>query len=141
LSSARTCRTEPAEQYRPEHATTAINATADVKVASTNIVLPSAAPADTPFDVSVDAILHNNGAVSLVNTDVSYILTVPGGCTATGSTTQTDNDLSLAASVAVNRTKTWSVTCDTEGSYGFAVSATATIDQLRQRLQQRQQRR
>jgi len=110
--------------------TTIVFASADVKVTSITVDSPATASLGTPFTVTVDTILHNNGALTPVNADFSVDLTVPGDCTRLPNGAQTANDLSLALSTPNNQSQSWTVTCTAGGAHLFSATATVTLDML-----------
>ena len=114
-------------------ATTAVNATSDVKVTTVNVVSPPTFGAYAPFNVTGQATLHNNGPAGPANVDTTVTLTMPGDCT-TGSTNPVVvNNTSLpvsAATLVPAAPASWSVTCTNPGLHTFTVTTNAVIDQL-----------
>jgi len=108
----------------------AIVGDADPKITAVTVSAPTDAATGGPFTVTVEATLHNNGPITPVNTDVTYDLTVPAGCTRDPDNTQLSDDVSLAQSAAVLEQRSWTVTCTTTGLKTFDGSATLALDQL-----------
>jgi len=101
----------------------------DVKVMSAVSTVPAGAQVLAPFDVTVDATVHNNGAFSSVNTDVQVALNLPGDCTAAGGDQVTLQDLALAvSSPAAIPAQTFSVTCSMPSFHDISATVTASID-------------
>jgi hypothetical protein len=118
----------PGNDSASANATTNFFANTDVKVTSVAIVAPPTFSTGTPFNVTVNTAVHNNGPVTPANTDFSVDLTVPGDCTRTPNTSQTVSNISLAMSTASNQSQTWSVNCTGTGSHLWSAAATATLD-------------
>ena len=57
----------------------------DMKVVSVAIEAPAHVTAGVPFDVFVDAVLHNNGPASSIITSVDVNLNTPPGCNSSGA--------------------------------------------------------
>jgi len=119
----------PANDGNSGSATTAVTGTADVKASGVTISAPASADANTPFNVTVAATVHNNGSASPVNADTTLDLTVPSDCNRLPATSQTVDNTSLPQSAATQVSKTWSVTCTGQSNHNFSGSASVAIDQ------------
>ena len=115
-------------------ASTAVNASSDLKATAASANSPASFGAYAPFDVTSTATLHNNGPAGPTNADTSFALTLPVDCS-TGSTNpyvaqNTSLPVSSAIVVPTPTPATWSVTCTNPGLHTFQVCATVTVDQL-----------
>jgi hypothetical protein len=108
----------------------AIVGDADPKITSTTVTAPTDAATGQPFQVTVDADLHDNGPVTPANVDVTFDLTVPAGCSRTPDNAQIADDVSLDSSVTVPDQRAWTVTCTTTGIKTFDGSASLVVDQV-----------
>ncbi len=105
-----------------------MSGTADLSFTSVTVDAPATGTTGTPFNVSVTATVHNAGAVTPANADVTIDLPAPAGCTRTPDNSQVQQDVSVGADTPV--TKTWSMDCSTTGMKTFNGSATVAVDQL-----------
>ncbi len=102
--------------------------TADVQVVAVNTLVPATIPLGTPFAVSASAVVHNNGPVSPLITDLIVQLNLPPDCTPAGSLIVIE-DLLLDASIfALVGPQAFDVICAAPGLHVFVVSATAVIN-------------
>jgi len=85
--------------------------------------------ASVPFDVRVDAAVHNNGPGGAATGSTSVHLLLPGGCTAPVTSKSGGQQLlSPSVSVAVPQ-QTFSVTCSSSGVFDIrALAAIAPLD-------------
>jgi hypothetical protein len=114
-------------------ATTAVNATSDIKVTTVAVVSPPTFGAYAPFNVTGQATLHNNGPVGPTNVDTTLTLTMPGDCTTSSTNPQVVNNTSLAVSAATlvpAAPATWAVTCTNPGLHTLSVGASVVVDAL-----------
>ncbi len=112
---------------------TNITTTADVKVTGVSVSAPASEGAGTPFSVTSNATIHNNGTYGPVNVDTTLTLSLPADCTTTSTNPQTVQNSSLAVSTATTvpaSPASWSVTCTSPSSHSFSVTAAAAIDQV-----------
>jgi hypothetical protein len=102
--------------------TTAITRTADFKVSGVILGTPASGNTGVPFNVTVDAALHNNGPDS-GPVDATVMLTMPADC-ATPVNPKAAL-VTLAPSVATPMpTQTFVVTCTTESFHNFEATVT-----------------
>jgi hypothetical protein len=126
-----TLDTNPANNSNSGDATTAIESNADVKVTGVQVLVPDNIIVDVPFDVTVRAILHNNGAQTPVNVDALLNIDeiIGGGCVASPGG-QAVEDQSLAASASVQVEREWTLVCSVEGAASLTASAHVAVAQL-----------
>jgi hypothetical protein len=95
-------------------------ANADLKVSSVSASGPGSPQVNTPFDLSVASVLHNNGPFGPVNADASVSISLPGDCSTTTANPQDVPDIALPTSTGVPVNLVWSVT------YGFGGARSAS---------------
>ena len=108
---------------------TPIIGSADVKVTSVSVTAPATVAVGSPFNVTGDIGVHNNGPVSSAFVDGSLTLNLPAGCT-TGSANPDTLSGDLPQSVPLNFQSVWSVTCDTIGAKDFTATGSLTVNDL-----------
>ncbi|MGH9196706.1 MAG: hypothetical protein ACRD1T_13305, partial [Acidimicrobiia bacterium] len=124
--------TNPANDTGSGQGTITISEPADLKVNSVTLGVPANTTVGSPFDVTADVAVHNNGPAASVNADVSNDLLVPLDCTTSSPAVQTDPAVSLTTSTTAMLPHTWSVTCGQATNHTFTVISTiaaeATVD-------------
>ncbi|MFQ5472225.1 MAG: hypothetical protein ACE5FA_04985, partial [Dehalococcoidia bacterium] len=121
--------TTPANDSGNASDTTAVSATADLKVTAVTLTLPGTIAAGVDFPATVDVTVHNNGIFTPVGADVDVDLSAtPAGCTFTPSITQSQA-VTLATSTSVPVSKNWTVNCSA-ASYTFTGTGTITTNEL-----------
>jgi hypothetical protein len=99
----------------------------DVKLISTHVTAPASATVNTPFNVTIDAVVHNNGPFGPVNTHVTEVLSMPGDCSAAGGPTHVvPMTLPVSLATAVPQ-QSFTVTCTTASAHNFSATATNAI--------------
>jgi hypothetical protein len=112
---------------------TNILASSDVKVSSVSVSSPASVNVGASFNVTGQAVIHNNGPFGPTNVDTTLTLVAPADCTITGTNPVTVPDSSLAVSAATSvpaAPASWSVSCTAPSSHVFAVTAATSVDQL-----------
>ncbi len=102
--------------------TTAVLRTSDLKVNSATVGAPATAITNTPFNVTVDASLHDNGP-DPAPANVTVTLTLPPDCSAPGNPRTVPVSLPVSTATSLP-TQTFSVTCTTRSDHTFS----ATVD-------------
>ncbi len=108
-----------------------ILATSDVKITTSSLTTPVTFAAGSPFPVTANVTLHNNGPDGPVNVDVDFDLLLPPDCTTPSTDPQTQENVALPVSVPTPLpAASWTVTCTNPSSHDFRVQITARIDQV-----------
>ena len=92
--------------------TTVVIRTSDMKAVSVTLGPPASAPANTPFNVTVDPTLHNNGPDS-GPVDATMTLSLPPDCSAPSNPRTVSANLPVSTATPL-ATETFSVTCTNE---------------------------
>ena len=127
----------PGNAYEPENVNNALVAVdmdcpdpVDLKVTSATAASPANAQVGVPFNVNVDATVHNNGPATPVNADVQVTLNLGPDCSG-GTNPVTIQDQSLATSVALSMPQqTFSVTCSQASNHQFRATVDVVLDDL-----------
>jgi hypothetical protein len=121
----------PANDSASGASNTNVTADADLEVSSVTVGSPASSPVATPFSVTADVTLDNNGAFGPVNADASITLNLPPDCSTldTNPVSVQDTSLAVATPTALPQAA-WSVTCTDPSTHNFSVDATVTPDQL-----------
>jgi hypothetical protein len=99
--------------------TTIVTKTADFKVAGVTVAGPPSATTSVPFNVTVDATLHNNGP-DAASADATITLAAPPDCSAPANP-RTVLGIALPVSAATALpTQTFSVTCSDKSFHDFS---------------------
>ncbi len=101
----------------------------DVEVVEVAVSSPADAIAGVSFMMSADASVRNNGPVTPVVVDTTFVPVLPSGCTATTGAVTVQNT-TLMGNLITTISRIWTVTCTIPGSKGFTVTGTALIDPL-----------
>jgi len=102
---------------------------ADVQVIEAFVNSPVNAIAGGAFVMSSSANVRNNGPVTPVVVDTTFVPVLPEGCTATTGVITVQNT-TLIGNVISTISVAWNVTCNAAGPQTFTVNASATIDSL-----------
>jgi hypothetical protein len=104
----------------------------DIKVSSVSVTAPGTANPGTPFNVTAQATVHNNGPFGPVNVDTTFTLSLAPDCSAVPGPQGVENvSMPVSSPVMVpGGTVSWSVTCTGVASHTIAVTATSVLDDL-----------
>jgi hypothetical protein len=101
---------------------------ADVKVTSVSVTSAASANIDTPFEVTVNSLVHNNGPFTPVNADGVLTLSLPPDCfTPVEVIVLEDATLEISVVAALPEV-TFFVTCTDESFHDFSATLTMTMD-------------
>ena len=96
------------------------------EVPTVTVGAPTNATNGTPFNVTVDSTIHNNGPADPVNTDIAITLNVPPDCSSGSTNPVVLQDQSLLVSQTVNLAQqTYSVTCTGASNHAFTATVAA----------------
>ena len=105
----------------------------DLKISSVSVAAPATANPGTPFTVTAQATVHNNGPFGPVNADTSFALNLPADCSAMPPGPQSAENVSIPVSspqTIPGSPLSWSVTCTAVASHTISVSALSVLDDL-----------
>ena len=100
--------------------TTAVIRTADLKVNGASVTAPSSAVTSSPFNVTVDASIHNNGP-DPAPAEVTVTLAMPGDCSAPNNPRVVNISLPVSNATPLP-TQTFAVTCTDRSFHDFSAT-------------------
>jgi hypothetical protein len=111
IVSAAVSDPSPTNNSKSADATLAVIADVDLQVETATVTAPSSQAANTPFDVTVSASLHNNGPYSPADADATFDLSLPADCSKSPDNPQTETNVNLEFSISTVVQKVWQITC------------------------------
>lgn len=106
--------------------TTAVIRTSDVKVSTVTVGAPASENTNTPFDVTVDADLHNNGPDDDAPVDAEVTLLLPPDCTTPTNPVTVPGVLPSSVSTPIP-TQTFEVTCTDRSFHDFEATVSLLV--------------